>query len=185
MKKHELKQLIKEQILVEVKAVSHNQQIYGETIDGEIINFKLDEFNNLNCIGKNLKTLVVNDSRVKKILCSSNQLTILKLGRLPNLVKLHCYTNQLTNLDVLKCPNLEILYCYGNKLTNLNLSGCPNLKNLDCYDNDLTNLDISKCPNLERLLCKNNQLTTLDVSMCPKLNNNNLDYDKKKTKLIK
>ena len=157
-------QLITAQELNEVEAVSHNQQIYGETTSGEIINFKLDEFNNLNCFEKNLKTLVVNNPKVKTILCSYNQLTILKLSRL---------------------PNLETLSCGHNQLTTLNISNCLNLKTLHCDDNYLTSLNISKCPNLEELDCSYNKLTTLDVSMYLKLSNNNLYYDKDKTQLIK
>jgi Leucine-rich repeat (LRR) protein len=162
MKKHELKQLIKEQILAEVEAVSPNQQIYGFTVDDEIINFKLDGFNNLNCIGKNLKTLIVNDPQITQIYCGMNLLTTLKLGRLSNLKHLSCTNNQLTNLDVSKCPNLETLYCYTNQLKSLNVSNCPNLKNLWCHDNQLTTLDISRCPKLKDLY-----------------------YDKDKTQLIK
>jgi Leucine-rich repeat (LRR) protein len=162
MKQSQLKQLIKEQILVEVKAVSHNQQIYGETINGERIELELNKQGVLFCRDKDLKTLVVNNPQVKEIYCDDNQLTILELGRLPNLEKLYCYNNQLKSLNVLKCSNLESLLCNNNQLTTL---------------------DISKCPNLGYLACQYNLLTTLDVSMCPKLWR--LDYDKKKTKLIK
>ena len=203
MKKSELKQLIKEQILAEVEAISYNQQIYGFTVNDERIEFELDKFNNLNCIEKNLKTLVVNDPKIKKIFCSINQLTTLKLGRLPNLEILSCWDNQLTTLDVSKCLNLKELYCddnqltslnifkcskletlscYGNQLKSLNVSNCPNLKYLDCYTNQLVNLNLSKCPNLENLDCYDNNLTTLDVSMCPNLKD--LDYDEYKTQLI-
>jgi Leucine-rich repeat (LRR) protein len=162
MKQSQLKQLIKEQILVEIESVPANRQIYGETIDGEIINFKLDEFNNLNCIGKNLKTLIVNDLRITQIYCGMNLLTTLRLGRLSNLKILSCTNNKLTNLDVSKCPNLEKLYCYTNQLKSLNVSNCPNLKELWCHDNQLTTLDIFRCPKLKDLY-----------------------YDKDKTQLIK
>jgi hypothetical protein len=148
MKQSKLKQLIKETILAEVEAVSHNQQIYGKTTSGEIINFKLDKYNELHCYNKNLKTLVVNDPKVEYILCDNNQLTILKLGKL---------------------PNLRYLYCINNKLKSLNVSGCLNLQDLNCMNNNLVNLDLSKCSKLETLSCKNNQLTTLDVSKCPNL----------------
>jgi hypothetical protein len=169
MKKSELKQLIKEQILAEYEYTSGRSLIYGETIDGKRIEFKLDKDGYLDCNKKDLKILTVNDPKVKIIYCDNNQLTILKLGRLPNLEILDCSENNLASLDVSKCSNLEKLYCYTNQLKSLNLSGCPNLKILYCNRNQLTNLDISKYPNLERLWCKENKLTTLDISNCPNL----------------
>jgi Leucine-rich repeat (LRR) protein len=177
MKKHELKQLIKETILTELEPISTNQQIYGITVSGEKIKLELDENGALLCsfddenedededeniwVG-NLKTLVVNDPRVTEIHCDRNQLTTLKLGNLPNLKRLFCYFNQLTSLDLSKYPNLKELYCQNNQLTSLN---------------------VSKCPNLVFLYCKNNQLTSLDVSKCSSLKY--LTYDKDKTQLIK
>jgi Leucine-rich repeat (LRR) protein len=162
MKQSQLKQLIKEQILAEIKPVSRNQQIYGETVNGERIELELNKQGVLFCRDKDLKTLIVNNPQVTDIYCDDNQLTTLKLGRLPNLEELYCYNNQLTSLDVSKCPNLKSLLCNNNQLTTL---------------------DISNCPNLGRLECQYNSLTSLDISMCPKLWR--LDYDKKKTKLIK
>jgi Leucine-rich repeat (LRR) protein len=149
------------QELNEVEAVSRNQQIYGETVNGERIEFKLDKDNRLGCENLNLKTLIINNPKVEGIFCSVNQLTTLKLGYL---------------------PNLTILYCNRNQLTNLNIFSCPSLKHLSCTKNKLTNLDISKCPDLRSLFCEGNYLTTLDVSKCPKLSN--LHYDEYKTQLI-
>jgi len=180
MKKHELKQLIKETILAELEATTP-KQIYGITVDGEKIKLELDKDGVLLCSfdewwyededdpedelperAGNLKTLVVNDPRVTKIDCFGNQLTTLKLGILPKLEYLNCDSNQLTSLTSLKCPNLQILKCANNQLTTL---------------------DISKCPKLLSLNCANNQLTTLDISKCPNLNL--LTYDKDKTQLIR
>jgi Leucine-rich repeat (LRR) protein len=150
MKQYELKQLIKETILAELEPAPPSQ-IYGITVDGEKVKFKLDENSILDCSYKNLKTLIVNDSQIIQIYCGDNQLTTLRLGRLPNLEELYCYSNQLTTLDVSKCPKLEYLNCNSNKLTSLNISKCPNLTFLDCKVNKLISLDISKCLKLKKL----------------------------------
>ena len=162
MKKHELKQLIREQILAELEPIAINSQIYGITVDGERIKFELDENSILDGSYKNLKTLVVNDPRVTRIHCGMNQLTTLKLGKLPNLLHLFCSSNQLTTLDVSNCPNLDYLDCGRNQLTTLKLGKLPNLRTVHCTFNKLTSLDVSGCPNLEQL-----------------------NYNKSKTKLIK
>jgi Leucine-rich repeat (LRR) protein len=184
MKQSQLKQLIKEQILAEVEAVSPNQQIYGFNVNGERIEFKLDEYNELHCYKKDLKTLIVNNPQVKRISCYENQLATLKLGRLSNLIRLSCWSNNLTNLNLSGCSNLQELDCSYNNLTSLDISRCPKLKDLSCYTNQLVNLNLSKCPNLKNLDCYNNNLTTLDISMCPNLKDFDLDYDEYKTKLI-
>ena len=185
MKQSELKQLIKETILAEVEAVSHNQQIYGFNVNGERIEFKLDKYNELHCYNKDLKILTVNDPEVKYISCDNNQLTILKLGKLPNLRYLNCINNKLKSLNVSGCLNLQDLNCINNNLVNLDLSKCSKLETLLCKNNQLTTLDVSKCPNLRDLDCENNELTTLDVSKCPNLEPKSIIYDEDKTQLIK
>ena len=109
MKKHELKQLIREQILAEYEYTPPSQ-IYGITVDDEKVKFELDEDGYLDCVDQNLKTLIVNDPRVTQICCDENQLTTLKLGRLPNLEYLSCMNNNLTSLDISNCPNLKLYY---------------------------------------------------------------------------
>jgi Leucine-rich repeat (LRR) protein len=77
------------------------------------------------------------------LLCSSNQLTTLKLN-CPSLQMLWCSNNQLTALD-LNCPSLQELWCYNNQLTNLNgLEFCEELIYVECSESLSTSVKILK-----------------------------------------
>jgi hypothetical protein len=176
MKKSQLKQIIREQILSEYEYTSGNQFMYGITTNNKKVKLELDEDRILdislhhdaftddqaNEYAGDFTTLIINDEKIRGLYCSNNQLTTLKLGNLPNLIALYCRNNQLTSLDVSKCSNLKELYCAHNKLTNLKLGKLSNLTHISCFDNNLTTLDVSKCSNLRSMI-----------------------YDKDKTQLIK
>ncbi len=107
--------------------------------------------------------------KVKRLGCSSNQLTSLDISKNLNLKYLNCGSNQLTNLDVSKNVNLKTLSCSFNQLTSLDVSKNVKLEELVCYENQLTSLDVSKNLNLKWLSCEKNQLSSLDVSKNVKL----------------
>ena len=106
---------------------------------------------------------------LKKIICSSNKLTVLSIKSAPALTSLDCYGNQLTSLNVSGCSALTSLDCRRNQLTLLNISGCAALPSLNCEGNQLTSLNVSGCAALTNLDCGNNQLTSLNVSSCAAL----------------
>ena len=90
----------------------------GITVDGEEIEFKLDENLSLYCPFSNLKSLEINNKNIKF---------------------LYCIHNQLTSLNVTGLTNLRQLTCEYNQLTSLNISGLTNLVYLD-YDENKTKL---------------------------------------------
>lgn len=83
----------------------------------------------------------------------------LDLSELTSLKKLDCSYNQITNLKLSKDANLLYLDCSHNQLKGkLDLNGNDNLTGLDCSFNDLEELVISNCPDLEMLTCNDNKL---------------------------
>ena len=85
------------------------------------------------------------------------------------LKKLSCSSNQLTTLDVSKNVNLTFLNCGSNQLTALDVSNNPKLEDLSCDYNSLTLLDLSKNPELEILSCRKSGLTSLDLDANKKI----------------
>ena len=79
------------------------------------------------------------------------------------LKKLYCSSNQLTSLDVSQNTALTMLWCHNNQLSSLDVSKNIALRGLWCNNNQLTALDVSKNTKLELLSCTNNQLTKLDL----------------------
>ncbi|KLL04319.1 MAG: hypothetical protein MRECE_1c100 [Mycoplasmataceae bacterium CE_OT135] len=66
----------------------------------------------------------------------------LKLKGFRNLKKLHCSSNELTSLDLSDCSRLEELYCSSNKLKELKLPDTySSLRKIDCSCNELTELN--------------------------------------------
>ncbi len=153
----------------------------------------IGEFYNLEslyCNHNQLKKLDLYDnSQMKYLDCSSNQLTELNLSGCRNLKNVQCYKNQLTALSIADNPGLTWLDCAENpiselkvqhqslktlicgdmQLTELDLTGCGSLTDLVCEGNKITALDFSKCPGIVSIACSNNRLTSLDVSMLPDL----------------
>lgn len=100
---------------------------------------------------------------LKKLFCSSNQLSTLDVSQNTNLTSLYCDSNQLASLDVSKNTALIILSCCRNRLASLDVSKNTKLELLSCSNNQLTKLDVSKNIKLEVLYCDFNQLAKLDL----------------------
>ena len=157
-------------------------------------NFKLKE---LDCSQNQLKKSVdILSSGLKKLNCSNNKLTYMKLGILHGLnleevncsnnnitnivmdsvgelVKFDCSNNDLMTLDVSQCFKLKELNCSGNQLMELDVSNQTHLTQLDCHNNKLTELNVEQNGSLTSLICNDNQLTTLDLSQNHSLSNLN------------
>ncbi|MCL1820824.1 MAG: protein kinase [Oscillospiraceae bacterium] len=117
------------------------------------------------CSDSELTSLdVSNNSLLKDLNCSNNQITLLNVNGLTNLEYIYCDRNQLTELDVSGLTTLEQLHCWENQLTTLDVSSNTELKEIYCSDNQLTELDVSGLVNLKYLACQDNRLTSLDVS---------------------
>src|SRR5438128_178551 len=59
----------------------------------------------------------------------------LDLSDFVNLEKLICSSNKLTELNLGKCSKLIFLDCYNNELTSLDLSQCNELEHFECDSN--------------------------------------------------
>ena len=128
-------------------------------------------------------------SKLDKLECNNNNLTMLDLSENTQLTKLQCQKNQLTSLDLrantklqeLRCRNnklesldvsqndLQFLSCSNNQLTSLNLNNHISLKDVDCSNNKLTTLEIGTKNYLMRISCQKNNLASLDVNNVPEL----------------
>ncbi|CAG8473589.1 1908_t:CDS:2 [Scutellospora calospora] len=128
-----------------------------------------------------LKTPLTNlilpeNSLLKEIDCSRNNLTNLVINQQPYLTYLACEGNEnLTNLTVTNNPSLTELYCSNCQLTNTNfiLANNPQLTILNCSNNQLTNLNFfTQLTSLKKLLLRDNPLTGSLASLqnCQQLN---------------
>ena len=134
--------------------------------DVEAWNNKIKPLMLIQVASRNIKSLKGIEYYValETLVCHSNQLTSLDLGKNTALTTLQCDENLLTTLDVSKNTALTWLDCTDNLLTTLDVSKNTALTWLDCTDNQLTSLDVSNNTALTNLHCANNQLTTLDLS---------------------
>jgi hypothetical protein len=98
------------------------------------------------------------------VVSSSNISSLLGISSFTNLKKLSCSTNNLTDLDVTNLTNLEFLNCADNQISSLFVSGLSNLNTLNCFGNQLPVLDLTGLTNLEKLFVNTNNLTALDLS---------------------
>ncbi len=133
---------------------------------------------------------VSNNTKLQKLYCYGNNLSILDISCNPELINLWCHTNNLSSLDISNNSNLGILYCNNNNLSSLDVSNNPVLTELFCSYNNLSSLNVSNnhklthlsygCNNLssvdvsnnqelKRIDCYGNKLSSLDVSNNPKL----------------
>ena len=78
---------------------------------------------------------IENFPKLKSILCSSVNLTVLDVSQNSELESLHCYDTGITSLDLSKNINLKELACSGNNLTELDLSKNINLEYIHCGSN--------------------------------------------------
>lgn len=103
-------------------------------------------------------------TKLRSLICNTNDLTKLDITKNINLTELICGGNPIGTLDVSNNTNLTELICNANKLTALDISKNTKLTSLHCGSNRLTKLDVSKNTKLTDLLCYSNQLTELDIS---------------------
>jgi len=127
---------------------------------------KLDK---LECNNNNLTMLDLSENtQLTKLQCQKNQLTSLDLSANTQLQELRCENNKLESLDV-SGSDLQYFYCSNNQLTSLNLDGHASLKDFDCSDNELSTLEIGTKNYLMRISCQQNNLASLDVNNVPEL----------------
>ena len=186
MKPSQLKQIIREKVLNEIKVLPASS--YGVNYADKTIPLKIDSNGELKIKTFGFKEIVIDSVNLKTLSIvrsydtfedfqfdydeAEYEMPITKITfiRCPNLKKLSCVMTKITSLDLSNCPNLEEILCERNELTSLDVSNCTKLKSLGCSFNKLTSLDLSNCPNLEKLICPTNrQLTNLDISNCTKL----------------
>ncbi len=129
---------------------------------------------------------------LKKLYCSSNNLSELDLSSNPELTELYCSSNNLSELDLSSNPELTELYCSNNKLKTLSGIGSKITK-INCSNNKFEKLLLNSKPSLTSLICSNNSsledlrcyednLTTLDCTNCGNLTMLNC-YSNKLTEL--
>ncbi|TDR25482.1 T9SS type A sorting domain-containing protein [Flavobacterium cheniae] len=135
----------------------------------------LEAFVNLeffNCEGNNVQSLdLTQNTEVKYLQCSYNQINSLILSQCLNLTQLHCYNNNLVAIDLTQNTALNYLFCSTNQLTNLDLTSNRNLESLIINYNQITELNLTNNLELKYLSCLSNQIVELDVSK-----NKNLEY---------
>jgi hypothetical protein len=128
-----------------------------------------DELENMETLyvpSENISSLngIEHFTKLKKLVCSYNQLAELDVSNLRELIYLDCEGNQLTELYVSGLENLKWIYCAGNYLTELNVSDLSRLQYLDCMYNQLTSIDMTGLFTLKNFYCSYNQLADLDIS---------------------
>lgn len=118
----------------------------------------------LDCSWNQLESLDVSRNKnLESLYCSENKLENLDVSQNIRLVDLDCNNNELTSLDVSRNTALRYLVCYSNSLNTLDLRQNTALRELDCNCIGLTSLDLSQNTALQDLNCKYNQLTSLDL----------------------
>ena len=119
----------------------------------------------LTCSKNNLISLDLSKNlQLKGVDCGYNQLISINYSSLDGLEYLYCRENLLETLDVSRCPNLRSLDCNSNKIVEMDFSNNEYLEFLDCSWNGLSVLEVAKNKNLKRLGCSGNNLTELNVS---------------------
>lgn len=105
--------------------------------------------------------------RVREIACPDRGIgSLFEIGEFTRLERLDCAGNNLTLLDLRRCTLLRRVVCSENSLASLDINGLRGLTELDCARNDLVRLDLQSNASLSRLVCGGNSLRTLDVGAC-------------------
>lgn len=115
------------------------------------------------------KLSLEHNTMLEELDCSLNDLSELDMSENVNLVCLHCSYNDITQLDLSNNPKLTTLYCERNDIKQLDLSNNTKLTEIFCDKNQITSLNIQNCSDLLYLSCAYNELTMLDVSNNAKL----------------
>lgn len=145
--------------------ITEAQQVYG-------LNVTPNNSNNINSIeGINSFT------NLKKIYCSSINLSTISLNGLPNLEELYITQCNLNNYSIVNCPILISIDFNYNQFTSLDFSSLPQLNSISCKNNNLTNLVVSGLQNLTYFDCSNNQLNSLNVQGLSNINGIKCDHN--------
>lgn len=86
-----------------------------------------------------------------------------------DLTEFYCSSMNISMLDVSKVPNLEILDCSDNLLSGINISNNINLKTLNCSFNVLGKIDLSKNTKIESIDASKCNIALIDLNNCPEL----------------
>jgi len=143
--------------------------------DGEIQVSEAEAAESINCFNREIQSLegIQSFKNLKKLTCTSNQLSTIDVSKNLALTSLVCGSNKLTSIDVSNNLLLDNFWVENNLLTSLDVSKNVALKSLYANNNFFTSLDLSHNINLGYFLCQNNLLTSLDLS-----NNSKLFYFK-------
>lgn len=165
-----------------VQGIEHMSNLVYLNCSGSLINkvgqgklIGLDVSNNtglkfLACSGNQLTSLDVSkNTALTSLRCGYNQLTTLDAHDNTSLTFLHCSYNKLTKLTGVNNSALVYLYCHYNQLTSVDVSNNIALVEMDCESNQLTSLNVSNNTKLLVLWCDSNLLPALDVSSCSAL----------------
>ena len=134
---------------------------YDTDKNGTLSKKELEAVTDMPLTNKNISSLrgVEHFTKLKKLYCGANKLTVLDVSSNTELVYLSCYDNQLTSLDLSKNTKLIELSCYTNQLTSLYIGSNSNLTRIDCANNQLTSINVSKLTKLQRLTCYFNNIS--------------------------
>ena len=130
--------------------------------------------------GGKLKVLnIKNNSNLRNLYCSYNQISQLDVTNNTNLVTLECDYNNISELDVRSNAKLTRLSAEYNQLSSIDLKNNLTLKDLYLRSNKLNEIDVSQNTDIRYLVLSDNQLTSIDVTNNLKLlgfsiNNNSL-----------
>ena len=130
--------------------------------------------------GGKLKVLnIKNNSNLRNLYCSYNQISQLDVTNNTNLVTLECDYNNISELDVRSNAKLTRLSAEYNQLSSIDLKNNLALKDLYLRSNKLNEIDVSQNTDIRYLVLSDNQLTSIDVTDNLKLlgfsiNNNSL-----------
>ncbi len=144
--------------------------VSGSSIDtdqnGVLSQSERESVTTLNVSNKNIASLTGIEwfSRITKLQCGSNQLTVLDVSQNALLQELYCGANQLTALYLGRNTALSVLGCSDNQLPFLDVTKNTGLKNINCSRNQLASLNVTKNTALTELTCSDNQLESLDLS---------------------
>lgn len=92
------------------------------------------------------------------------KLTAMPVKQNSKLRTLDCSNNNIASLDLSGNKELEYLDCSGNALTALSVANNIRLDRLDCSDNQLSSLDLSNNSGLRNLNISGNNFPSLDLS---------------------
>lgn len=149
---------------------------YDLNDDGHVSRYEAQRILKMECPGLEIASLngIGEFSRLQRLDCSDNALTILDLSQNRSLTYLNCSGNRLERLDIDRLLLLASLDCSDNRLTSLLLPATRALVLIDCQRNDLRTLDVSNCgdalradvsnnPSLTTVYCRASQRVTADA----------------------